>query len=241
MVKLPFMKILALETATTAGSVALINERILAGEVMIDIHTAHAERLMPAINWLLRATHTPIKEIDAFAVSIGPGSFTGLRIGLSTAKGFSYATGKPTIPVPTLDAFARTLPYCGHFICPMLDARKNEIYTSLYVCEDNICNKVIPETAVEPRYFLKHLKTHIIKDNEKSVVFTGDGARLYREIILEIMRKKAIFAPSSKMSPSASTVAELGIEIMNQGTSFDPATITPFYIRKSEAELHWKE
>jgi tRNA threonylcarbamoyladenosine biosynthesis protein TsaB len=230
--KLLFMKVLALETATLAGSVALVDDTELIGEVKISINVAHAERLMPSVNWLLNASQVSIEEIDAFAVSIGPGSFTGLRIGLSTAKGLSYATGKPIVPVPTLDAFAMTFPYCQHLLCPMLDARKNEVYTGLYKWEGDVCEKVISETAIDPAIFLKELN--------RTVVFMGDGAKIYDKLITASLKNKALFAPASKMSPSASTVAEIAFEKVKQGIFTDPVSLTPFYIRKSEAELHWK-
>jgi tRNA threonylcarbamoyladenosine biosynthesis protein TsaB len=226
------MKLLAFETATIAGSVAVIDDGALVGEVRINIKVAHAERLMTSVDWLLRSSRISVNDIDAFGVSIGPGSFTGLRIGLSTVKGFAYSTARPIVPVPTLDAFARNLPYCQHFICPMLDARKNEIYTALYKWEKNICKKVIPETAVNPEKFLKELR--------EPTVFTGDGANIYRELITARLRERALFAPPSKMSPSAATVAEVALEMLKQGTSVDPVTLTPLYIRKSEAEIHWK-
>ena len=109
------MKILALETATIAGSVAISDDTSgLIGEVKINVRIAHAERLMPSIQWLLESSRVTIEEIDAFAISIGPGSFTGLRIGLSTVKGFAFATNKPVVSVPTLDAFARTLAISCH-------------------------------------------------------------------------------------------------------------------------------
>ena len=96
------MKVLALETATVTGSIAILDDQTgLVGEVRTDVKIVHAERLMPSIEWLMDTSRIPVEEIDAFAVSIGPGSFTGLRIGLSTAKGFAYATGKPVVPVPT--------------------------------------------------------------------------------------------------------------------------------------------
>ena len=127
------MKILALETATLAGSIAIVDDRYgLVSEVRVNLKIAHAERLMPSIQWILDASRMSIDEIDAFAVSIGPGSFTGLRIGLSTAKGLSYAAKKPIVPVPTLDAFARMLPYCSYMICPLFDARRSQVYAALY-------------------------------------------------------------------------------------------------------------
>lgn len=227
------MKVLALETATIAGSIAVVDDDAgLIGEVKTDVKVAHSERLMPSIQWLLNASDTDIKDIDAFAVSIGPGSFTGLRIGLSTAKGFAYAMNKPIVPVRTLDAFARTIPFCSYMICPMLDARKNEVYSGLYKWEDHACKKIMPETAIKPADLLE-------KINEP-VVITGDGSETFRQVIADKLKDKAVWAPASKMSPSASTVAEIAIEMIHQGITTDPVGLTPFYIRKSEAEIRWK-
>jgi len=227
------VRVLALETATTAGGIAILDDEDgLIGEVRVNIKVAYAERLMPSIDWLLKSSHISVRDIDAFAVSIGPGSFTGLRIGLSTVKGLSHATQKPVIPVPTLDAFARTLPFCEHFICPMLDARKNEIYTGLYKWDEGVCKKIITETAINPLDFLKEIKGQ--------TVFMGDGVRIYKELIINVLGDDAIFASPSKMSPSASNVAEIAIERLKKGVAVDPITLTPFYIRRSEAEIHWK-
>jgi tRNA threonylcarbamoyladenosine biosynthesis protein TsaB len=218
------VKVLALETATIAGSVAIVDDnKGLIGEVKVDVKIAHAERLMPSIEWLLNSSNVSTEEFDAFAVSIGPGSFTGLRIGLSTAKGLSYATGKPIVPVPTLDAFARTLPFCSYMICPMLDARKNEVYAGLYRWKDNICRKIMPEVAISPKELLK-------KINEP-VVFLGDGVKIYKELIADTLGSDAVFARASRMSPSASTVAEMAIEKVKEGFVADPVSLTPFYIR----------
>ncbi len=226
------MKVLALETATMAGSIAIVDDKDLIGEVKININVAHAERLMNSVDWLLKTSSVSIKEIDAFAISIGPGSFTGLRIGISTVKGFSYATRKPIVPISTLDAFAGTLPFCTYLICPMLDARKNEVYTGLYKWEDDLCRKVIPENAISPGDFLKVIK--------EPTVFMGDGAKKYKNLIIDTLQTNAIFAPAAKMSPSASSVAEIAIEKLKEGITADPVSLTPFYIRKSEAEIHWK-
>ena len=232
-VKLSCMKILALDTATIAGSIAILDDSEgLLGEVRININIAHSERLMPSVEWLLNASRISIQDIDAFAISIGPGSFTGLRIGLSTVKGFCYATGKPVMPVPTLDAFARTLPFCPYCICPMLDARRNEVYTGLYKWEDGIMKKIISETAVNPGDFLKEIK--------EKTIFLGEGAKIYEKLIKDFLHTDAVFAPADKMSPSASTVAEIAVEKIKAGIFTDPITLTPFYIRKSEAEVRWK-
>lgn len=227
------MKILAIETATIAGSAAVVDdEKGLIGEVRVDIRVAHAERLMPSIQWLLDFSQTPVKDIDAFAVSIGPGSFTGLRIGLSTAKGLSYAAKKPLVAVRTLDAFARTIPYCAYTICPMLDARRNEVYAAMYKWEERQCVKIMQETAINPEELLKMINV--------PVVIMGDGAKSYRELITATLKDNAIYAPLSNMTPSASAVGEIAIEQIKQGITTDPVSLTPYYIRKSEAELNWK-
>jgi tRNA threonylcarbamoyladenosine biosynthesis protein TsaB len=227
------MKVLAIETATIAGSAAVVDdEKGLIGEVRVDVRVAHAERLMPSIQWLMESSRTSVKDIDAFAVSIGPGSFTGLRIGLSTAKGLSYAAKKPLVPVRTLDAFARTMPYCSHMICPMFDARRNEVYAAFYKWEADKCVKIMPEIAISPEELMKLIKG--------PVVILGDGAKTYRELISLTLRDNALFAPSTNMSPSAATVGEIAIEHIKQGITTDPVSLTPYYIRKSEAELNWK-
>lgn len=198
----------------------------------MDVKVVHAERLMPSIEWLLKASGIQINDIDAYAVSIGPGSFTGLRIGLSTAKGFSYATGKPVVPVPTLDAFARTLPFCSYIICPMLDARKNQVYAAFYKWNNGVCNKIMSETAISPAELLNKLS--------EPAVFMGDGVKIYGKLISDTLQDKAVFAPASRMSPSASTVGEIALENLKQGIVTDPVSLVPLYIRRSEAEVHWK-
>jgi len=227
------MKILAIETATIAGSVAICDDSSgLMGEVKINVKIAHAERLMPSIKWLLDSSRVTIEEIDAFAISIGPGSFTGLRIGLSTVKGFAFATNKPVVSVPTLDAFARTVPFSAYQICPLLDARKDEVFAGLYRWADNNIIKVMPERAISPGDLLKEISD--------KTVFIGDGIIRYGDMIRDMCGDNAIFPPPSIMSPSAATVGEIAFEKIKQGDLADPVSLTPFYIRKSEAALNWK-
>ncbi|MBI4843061.1 MAG: tRNA (adenosine(37)-N6)-threonylcarbamoyltransferase complex dimerization subunit type 1 TsaB [Nitrospirae bacterium] len=226
------MNLLAIETATKAGSIAVVTDEAFVGEVRLDVSITHSERLMDSIVWLLKSSLLSIHDIDAFAVSIGPGSFTGLRIGLSTAKGLAFAAKKPLLPVPTLDAFARRFPFCSYFICPMLDARRDEVYTALYKWENGICKKIIPEEAAAPSQFIKRI--------DGPALFTGDGAAKYKNIIAGALRDDAVFPQYSLFSPSASSVAEIAVEMLGRGEGVDPAGLTPFYIRKSEAEIRWK-
>ncbi len=227
------MKILAIETATIAGSVAIVDDiEGVTGDVRVNVRAAHAERLMPAVQWLLQASSLSVSDMDAFAVSIGPGSFTGLRIGLSTAKGFAYASGKPLVPVPTLDAFAMTLPFSRHIVCPLLDARKNEVFAALYKWDGKAMVKVMNETALSPDELAGRI--------DAPVVFLGEGAMIYRELLQDRLGDRACFAPPDRMSPSASTVACAGLEQIRGGTVCDPERLIPFYIRRSEAEVRWK-
>lgn len=223
------MKVLAIETSTMLGGVAIMDEEGLIAEIRLNVKTTHSERLMTAIDSALRLANLFIPDIDAFCISIGPGSFTGLRIGLSTVKGFAFATAKPIVTVPTLDAFAWSLPFSAYPVCPMLDARKKEVYTALYEWKEKGFIKIIPELSVKPE--------DIVKDIKGPVIFIGEGARLYRDIIRSIKGTDAIFVPSYSDVPSPSVVAYLGLKKALKGDFADPVTITPFYIRRSEAEI----
>lgn len=223
------MKILAIETSTMLGGVAIMDENNLIAEIRLNVKTTHSERLMIGIDSALRLSNLRIDDMDAFCLSIGPGSFTGLRIGLSTVKGFAFATGRPVVTVPTLDAFAWGFSCRAYPVCPMLDARKKEVYTALYEWHERGFEKVVPELSVRPGDFVKNLKG--------PVVFAGDGARLYKDVILSIKGDDAIFAPSHLDVPLPSSVAYLGIRKAMNGEFSNPVTITPFYIRKSEAEI----
>lgn len=223
------MKILAIETSTMLGGVAIMDEGGLVAEIRLNVKATHSERLMVSIDSALRVANFKLSEIDAYCLSIGPGSFTGLRIGLSTVKGFAFATGKPVVAVPTLDAFAWNFPFSKYPVCPMLDARKKEVYTALYEWKGNSFEKIIPELSVRPE--------DLIRDIKGPVIFAGEGARLYRKTILALKGKEAFFAPSHSDIPMASSVAFLGLNKALTEEFSDPVTLTPFYIRKSEAEI----
>ena len=131
------MKILAIDTSTMLGGIAIMDDLTLIAETRLNVKSTHSERLMTEIEHCLKQSSLKISDIDVFAVAIGPGSFTGLRIGLSAVKGLSYATGKPIVSVPTLDALALNFPYSRYPVCTMLDARKKEVYAALFKWEDD--------------------------------------------------------------------------------------------------------
>ena len=228
------MKILAIETSTMLGGIAIMDDLSgLIAEVRLNVKSTHSERLMTEIAHVLKQAELKVSDIDVFAIAIGPGSFTGLRIGLSTVKGFSYATGKPIVSVPTLEALAWNFPYCRHPVCTMLDARKKEVYSALFKWEDGGFIRLIDEVSIKVDRVLEDIKL----SSDKRVVFTGEGAILYRDKIIEVMGNKAIFASPEKIVPSPANVASIGIKKAIKGEFSEPVSLVPFYIRRSEAEL----
>jgi tRNA threonylcarbamoyladenosine biosynthesis protein TsaB len=226
------MKILSVETSTMLGGVAIIDEKAgLIAETRLNVKTTHSERLMTAVNNTLIQSELDLNAIDAFAVAIGPGSFTGLRIGLSTVKGLSYATGKPVVTVPTLEAFAWNFQYSAYPVCLMLDARRSEVYSAVYIWEDNSFRTVIECVSIKPGALLEKL--------HGDVLFAGEGVLVYKEEIMEIMKERAVFASLDKMVPSPANVAMLGLGKALRGEYAVISETVPVYIRKSEAEVKW--
>lgn len=218
------------------GGLAVGKDGKMLAQLVLDVKVTHSERLLPGLDYLLSQAKMEIADVDLFAVSIGPGSFTGLRVGLSIVKGLSYATGKPIIPVPTLEAFAWNFPFSAYPVCPFLDARKKELYGALFTWDDHepSFRRLIPEAAMDPVKWAEKIK-------EKSldrVIFTGEGALLYRKEIEKALGDRAFFAQGAALSPTPGNIAFLGQKLAEKGLiPPDPASITPFYIRKSEAEL----
>ena len=225
------MKILALETSTMLGGVAIADEHGLIAEIRLNVKTTHSERMMTAIDWVLKQSDVARDQIDAVAVASGPGSFTGLRIGLATAKGLCYALGKPLVLIPTLEALAWNFPYCKHPICVMLDARKGEVYAALFLWKGDAFVTLVPETSIRPE--------DLLGDGNGPVVLAGEGAMRYRDRILSAISERALFAPLHKMVPSPSNIALLGVYKAQRSEYVDITTAQPLYVRKSEAEVKW--
>lgn len=201
----------------------------LIAEIRLNVKTTHSERLMTAISQVLAQAGLDLAEIDVFAVASGPGSFTGLRIGMSTVKGLSYSTGRPMVTVPTLEAFAWNFPFSMHPVCLMLDARRGEVYSALFRWKDDCYVREIEETSIHPEKMLARL--------DGDVLFAGEGVTLYMDIIREKLGQRAWVAPPDKMVPAPSAIAMLGLRKALAGELTDPMDAVPFYIRRSEAEV----
>lgn len=214
------------------GGVALADEKGLIAETRLNVKSTHSERLMATIDQQLKHSDMTLGDIDVFAVSSGPGSFTGLRIGLSTAKGLCYATNRPLVMVPTLEAFARSFPYCRYPVCVMFDARRAEVYAAIFRCNGAV-EKILDEVSILPEDLFKNLQS--------PVVLAGEGAQVYRERLVEMLGERALFAPPEKMVPSPAELAVLGLEKALQGEFTEASAAEPFYVRKSEAEVKWSQ
>jgi tRNA threonylcarbamoyladenosine biosynthesis protein TsaB len=223
------MLILAIDTTTPHGSVALLENSNLLAEVSCVSSLTHTERLLPAIDFILRQRSLTIKDVRAFAVTVGPGSFTGIRIGLSTIKSFGLATGNPIAPVSTLKALAMKLklPY-NRLLCPLLDARKREVYAALFEVRKGHLAEVVPQGVYSPDQFLTYLPSHRI------VSFIGNGVDIWKEKIFEYMKDKARF--SSRSLFIAHEVGLLGYDMLREGKGMDIREIKPLYFRRSQAE-----
>jgi len=228
------MKVLGIDTSTSCGAVGLIDDGEVISDYLLNIPVTHSERLLGAIEFTLREARCSIGEVDGWAVSLGPGSFTGLRIGVSTVKGLAFATGKPVAGVSLLDVLAFQIAPTSHLICPILDARKKEVYTAFYrYGENHSLGRQTDYQALRPE--------DLVKKIQEKTIFLGDGVRTYRDFLLHSLPSLAIF-PSAPLHVShGSMVAKLGLELLEKGESLNVSTFSPVYIRPSEAEVKWQE
>jgi tRNA threonylcarbamoyladenosine biosynthesis protein TsaB len=227
------MHILGIETSTKTGSVAVVAENGVIAQYSLNIEVTHSERLMATVDRVLRDTGLAMRQIDGFAVAIGPGSFTGLRIGVSTMKGLALATDKPVAAVPTLLALAWNVPHAAFPVCPMLDARKNEVYAALYRPDGMNFVPMMPETVMS----LARLGERITG----RTVFTGEASLIHQEEIAKQFGDRALFAPKSAILPSAAAVAEIGLDMIKNNRQANPDSLAPLYIRRPEAEVAWEK
>jgi len=223
------MKILAVDTSTTSCSVAVVDESVLLAEMTIVREQTHSKHLMEMIHAVIGFAGLAISVLDGFVVTIGPGTFTGLRIGISTVKGLAVASGRPIVGVSSLDALAEQCACSSHLICPLIDARKGEVYFSRYRVQDGVPKKEVDERVLAPG--------QAVRDINEPALLVGSGAQLYQELLKEKMGKWADFAKPGQHTIRASTVARLGMRRFDKTDTDDADTLIPQYIRKSDAEL----
>jgi tRNA threonylcarbamoyladenosine biosynthesis protein TsaB len=228
------MKVLGIDTSTSCGSVGLIDDGEIISDYLLNVPVTHSERLLGAIDLVLREARCPIENLDGWAISLGPGSFTGLRIGVSTVKGLAFATGKPVVGVSTLDVLASQIPPTPYLICPILDARKKEVYAAFYrFGEGNSLKRLSSHLAIRPEDLAEKIK--------EQTIFLGNGVKTYREFLLSTLPSLVIFPPAPLHLSHGSTVAKLGSELLKKGEGLDISAFAPIYVRPSEAEIKWQE
>ncbi len=224
------MKIVGIESASLVASVAVVADDNLAAEYTVNFKKTHSQTLLPMLAEVAGMLDLDWDTVDAIAVSGGPGSFTGLRIGAATAKGLGLARSIPLVHVPTIDAMACNFFGSDRLICPMMDAKRAQVYTGLYHCGDEL-EIVKPQCAMD----LKELLAEINELGE-SVIFLGDGVPVSRKTIEEMCQVPYSFAPAAMNRQRAATVAMLGAQMFAAGQAETAAEHAPDYLRVSQAE-----
>ena len=229
------MKILSLDSSTESASVALLDKDKVLGELTFNYKKQHSVILMPMIDALLKNLDLTINDVDGFAVSKGPGSFTGLRIGTAVIKGLCQGTKKPFIGISTLDSLAYNMAFTDGLICPIIDALRDNVYTALYTFENGNL-KVYKEKSI------MHIDELIntIKEENKNVCFVGDGVFKFREKLKQNLYSCS-FAPSNLNHARASSLGELGYMLLSKGLCDNLYSFAPIYLRKSQAEREYEK
>ncbi len=236
------MRILAMDSSGLVASVAVVEERVgeeaTVAEYTVNYKKTHSQTLLPMLDEVARMTEMDLNTIDAIAVAAGPGSFTGLRIGSATAKGLGLALQKPLVHVPTLHGLAYNLCGTDKVVCPIMDARRGQVYTGIYKFEGNELIVLEDQMAVSIEELGRRLGRY-----DEEIVFLGDGVPVFRETLTEcIMAGKEIsFAPAHLNRQRAASVGALGIRYYKAGRLESAAEHQPDYLRVSQAERERRE
>jgi tRNA threonylcarbamoyladenosine biosynthesis protein TsaB len=224
--------ILTIQTASPAGSVSVSKGDQLLAELNLEVRKTASEWLLPSIEDLIDKAGLSRDDLDVVAVVRGPGSFTGLRVGLATAKGLAMASGCPLVGVSSLQCLAMQAPFVQLPVCVMMDARKQEVYTATYQWEHGYPHQVSEESVLKPDDILAELKGETL--------FIGNGATVYRTLIVKHLAERAHFVPGYLALPRAGAAAALALREWEAGNTFSAEELMPVYLRPSEAELNYR-
>lgn len=223
--------ILAIESSSLVASVALADEDRVIAEYTTNQKKTHSQTLLPMIEEIFKITETDKKEIEAIAVSAGPGSFTGLRIGSATAKGLGLALNKPLISIPTVEGLAYNIQFTDRFICPIMDARRNQVYTGIFENTNGSQITVMEQSAIAIEELIE-----ILNEKRRPVIFLGDGTPVYKEVLDERLNVEHDYAPVNMNRQRASSIAALGMIYYAEGRTESSDCHVPNYLRMSQAE-----
>lgn len=221
------MIILAADTGSPVNTVCVSRDGHILAETVALSGRRHSERLLETVDWVLAEAGLGLEDIEALAVSVGPGSFTGLRVGVATWKGLAVGRRLPLLGVSTLDAMTRVAVFQNGLVCPLLDARMKEVFGAVYSFHDGRREKLVPERVGPVESFLEEIPS--------PALFLGDGAALYAEVIRRRV-PGAVFAPPHCSVPRASAVAAEALDLLARGAPADPGAVNPVYLRKSQPE-----
>ena len=230
------MKILGLDSSGLVASVAVVEDDNLLGEYTINYKKTHSQTLLPMLDEVAKMIELDLQTVDIIAVSAGPGSFTGLRIGSATAKGIALALDKKIVSVPTVDAMAYNLWGCSDVVCPLMDARRQQTYTGLYEFVNEEMKTIEPQCVVMIEEIVAKINAY-----GKKTVFLGDGVPVFQEYLKEQLTVPYAFAPAMNNKQRASSVAVLGGILCKQGKAEAAADHKPEYLRLSQAEREFQQ
>ena len=225
------MKILGLDSSGIVASVAVVEDDVLVAEYTVNYKKTHSQTLLPMLDEIVKMTELDLESVDAIAVAAGPGSFTGLRIGSATAKGLGLALKKPLVAIPTVEGLAYNLYDTPGLICPIMNARRKQVYTGLYRFTDYKLEVVEDQMAVPMKEMITKLNAY-----GQNVTFLGDGVAVFRDLIAEELEVPYSFAPAHVNKQRAAAVAALGLIYYREGKTETAMEHVPDYLRVSQAE-----
>lgn len=223
------MRILGIDSSTKYAGVSVIEDGKVLAQSTLQFKASHSEKLLPEIVHILDMMKIPLESIDYYAVTVGPGSFTGLRVAVSTVKGLAFVTDKRVIPISTLEVIGRAFAFVSYLICPILDARKKEVYAALFKSNSYSFERLREDSVIK----IEELMSWI----DEKTLFVGDGVEIYRDKIEHLLGDRAIFAKPYQSIPLPSIVALIGEERATSGEAISARDLEPKYLRKSEAEI----
>ncbi|NLW07404.1 MAG: tRNA (adenosine(37)-N6)-threonylcarbamoyltransferase complex dimerization subunit type 1 TsaB [Clostridia bacterium] len=229
------MLVLGVDSATQVAGAALINNDLLLAETFFNTRKNHSQRLLPMLVNLLAEAGVELAELDGLAVAIGPASFTGLRIGLATVKGLAHVAQKPLVGVPLLDSLAWNAWEVRGLVCPVINARRQEVYTALYRWQEGELCRLTPYQAVDPAVLLNSLQSY-----DMPVYFLGDGVAPYLELWQQL-GSRARFLPPTGTWPRAAQIAYLGRKRLQAGEADDLIRLKPLYLHPGPVKIKEKE
>ncbi len=225
------MLIFGIDTCCNAATAAIIDDKKMVAQTVLNQGRTHSQIMMPQIEEMFKIAELDPGEIDAFAAAQGPGSFTGVRIGVATAKALAQATKKPCIAISTLEALAYSSKHFDGIAAPILDARRDQVYNALFDCKRGSMTRMTEDRALALCSLLEELDSL-----DRDVIFMGDGVFVFEDEIKKQLGDRAFFAPKTTVMNLGGAVAELGAEKFKQGDTITYGELVPSYVRLSQAE-----